>query len=138
MIGDPITENSKTVPDFDSPWKEVIERFFKDFMAFFFPFAYAAIDWDKGFEFLDKELQKIVQDANLGRRLADKLVKVWRHDGVEEWVLTHIEAQGDKEEGFSKRMYVYNDRIFDRYDRKVVSFAILTDENASWRPSEYS
>ncbi len=45
-------------------------------MAFFFPYANQEINWDKGYETLDKELQKVVQDANLGKRLADKLVKV--------------------------------------------------------------
>jgi hypothetical protein len=33
--------------DYDSPWKEVLERFFPEFMAFFFPDACAAIDWSK-------------------------------------------------------------------------------------------
>jgi hypothetical protein len=34
-------------------------------------------------------------------------------------------------------MYVYNYRIFDRYDRKVASLAVLTDRQATWRPSGY-
>jgi len=34
------------------------------------------IAWTQGQEFLDKELQKVVRDADLGRRYADKLVKV--------------------------------------------------------------
>lgn len=41
------------------------------------------IDWEKGHTFLDKELQQVVQDAELGRRLADKLVQVWRKGGKE-------------------------------------------------------
>jgi hypothetical protein len=28
-------------PDYDSPWKDVLERFFPAFMAFFFPDAHA-------------------------------------------------------------------------------------------------
>ena len=35
-------------------------------------------------------------------------------------------------------MYVYNNRIFDRYRRPVVSLAILADEQASWRPQQFS
>jgi hypothetical protein len=35
-------------------------------------------------------------------------------------------------------MYVYNNRIFDRYRRPVVSLAVLADEQASWRPSQFS
>jgi hypothetical protein len=62
--------------DYDSPWKEMLEGYFPDFMAFFFPEAYEDIDWARGYESLDKELQQIVRDAALGTRLADKLMKV--------------------------------------------------------------
>jgi hypothetical protein len=128
---------SQPATDLDSPWKEVIERYFQAFMAFFFPEAHAGIAWERGYEFLDKELQRVVRDAKLGRRLADKLVKVWRSDGVETWVLIHVEVQGQAEPDFPKRMYVYNYRLFDRYDRQVVSLAVLGDAQADWRPAEY-
>lgn len=48
--------------EYDSPWKDVIERFFPQFMLFFFPQAYAAIDWSRGYTFLDKEFQKITRN----------------------------------------------------------------------------
>jgi hypothetical protein len=80
--------------DYDSPWKDVLERYFPAFLAFFFPAIDAAIDWAHGYEFLDKELQQIARDAQLGRRYADKLIKVWRRDGDEVWVLIHVEVQG--------------------------------------------
>jgi hypothetical protein len=54
--------------DFDTPWKDVLETYFEDFVSFFFPQAYAGIDWSQGFEFLDKELQQVVRDAELGKR----------------------------------------------------------------------
>lgn len=59
--------------DYDSPWKEVLEKYFEDFTAFFFPTVHEGIDWARGYELLDKELQKIVREAKLGRRLVDKL-----------------------------------------------------------------
>src|SRR5437868_14789290 len=93
--------------EYDSPWKEAIERYFEAFVAFFFPEAHAGIDWSRGYEFLDTELQQVVRDAELGRRLADKLVKVWRRDGEEAWVLIHVEVQGEPDTGFERRMYVY-------------------------------
>ena len=71
---------------------EAIERYFEAFMAFFFPGAHAGIDWSRGYEFLDTQLQQVVRDGQLGRRLADKLVRVWRKDGEEAWVLVHIEV----------------------------------------------
>ena len=38
--------------DFDSPWKDAITLYFKEFMAFFFPKAFSEINWKKGYEFL--------------------------------------------------------------------------------------
>jgi hypothetical protein len=60
-----------------------LEEFFEPCFEFFFPEAHAAIDWARGVEFLDQEMQQIVADAELGKRLADKLAKVWLRDGTE-------------------------------------------------------
>ena len=86
--------------DFDSPWKEALEHFFPMFLAFFFPEIFAAIDWSRGYESLDNELQKIVREAEVGRRIADKLFKVWLHNGAETWILIHVEVQGQREDEF--------------------------------------
>jgi hypothetical protein len=123
--------------DLDSPWKEILEGYFQEFMAFFFPEAHSDIDWTRGYEFLDKELQQVVRDAELGRRLVDKLVKVWRQDGEETWVLVHIEVQGQEEAAFAERMYVYNYRLFDRYRLPVASAAVLGDDRPTWRPNSF-
>ena len=124
-------------PDYDSPWKEALEFYFPQFMTFFFPAIAAEIDWQRGWEFLDKELQQVVRDAEVGRRFVDKLVKVWRLDGEETWVLLHVEVQGKYEVVFPKRMFVYHYRLADRYDHPVVSLAVLTDEDPDWRPTTY-
>lgn len=123
--------------DFDTPWEEALDRYFEPFMAFFFPKAHAEIDWSRGYEFLDTELQQVVRDAELGRRLADKLVKLWKRDGRDLWLLIHIEVQGQVEPDFAGRMYEYNRRIQDRYGHPVVSMALLTDDRAGWRPNRY-
>jgi hypothetical protein len=120
---------SRARADFDSPWKEALDRYFEAFLAFFFPVAHADIDWSRGYEMLDKELQKIVRTARQGRRVVDKLVKVWLKTGEEGWLLIHVEVQARKERDFARRMHVYNYRIFDRYDREVVSLAVLVDDD---------
>ena len=122
---------------FDSPWKEVVETYLPEFIAFFFPDAHAQIDWEKGFEFLDKELRRVVRDAELGKRFVDKLVKIYRKDGEENWILIHLEIQSQYESSFAERIYVYHYRIYDRYRRKVASLIVLGDESRSWRPSEF-
>src|SRR5438067_7894790 len=120
--------------DFDSPWKAVIERFFELFLAFFFPEVHADIDWSRGFAFLDTELQQVTRDAELGRRLADKLVKVWRRGLGETWLIIPIEVQGQYDADFAERMHVYNYRTYDQFRRPVLSYAVLADERNSWRP----
>lgn len=128
-------ENPQT--EYDSPWKQILQLYFEEFMLFFFPQAHSEIDWSRGFEFLDKELQQVVRDAQLGKRLADKLVKVYRSGGEESWILAHIEVQSQQETDFARRMFVYNYRIFDLYNRSVASCAVLGDENINWRPSQF-
>ena len=121
----------------DSVWKEAIEAYFPEFLKFFFPEIAEDIDFEKGYEFLDKELAKIVQDSEVGKRLADVLIKVYLRDGTEKWLLIHIEVQGYYEKDFAKRMFIYNYKIFDRYDKDVVSLAILADSSPSFRPDRY-
>ncbi len=123
--------------DYDGPWKEAIETYFEDCLAFFFPQAHLDINWMRGYEFLDKELQQVVPEAELGRRTTDKLVKVWQNSGHEAWVLIHLEVQSQYETDFPERMYIYNYRLFDRYKRRVASLAILGDESPNWRPDHY-
>ncbi len=122
---------------YDSPWKEAIEQYFEEFMSFYFPDAYAGIDWAKKYIFLDKELRAVVQDAELGTRFVDKLVRVTELCGDESWIYIHVEVQGTRQPEFAKRMFVYNYRIFDRYDRPVASFAVLADEHKRWKPTSY-
>jgi hypothetical protein len=123
--------------DYDTPWKEVLEAWFPEFLAFFFPDARAAIDWTRGYSFLDKELEKVVRDAELGKRLADKLVQVWRKDGTPGLVLVHIEIQGNPDPAMEERMYVYSYRIYDRYRHPVASLIVLADDDPDWRPEYF-
>lgn len=129
---------TEQLTDYDSPWKEVIELYFPRFLEFFFTQAYAEIDWTRPYEFLDTELQQLEPDAEIGRRLVDKVAKVWLLDGEEAWVLVHVEVQGQYDSQFAERMYTYNYRLFDRHKKRVISLAVLGDEQANWRPSSYN
>ena len=126
------------VDDYDSPWKEAVEHYFPEFIAFYFPAAFAQIDWSKEHVFLDQELRAVVQDAELGKRFVDKLVRVTLLNGDEKWIYIHVEVQGTRQAEFAKRMFVYNYRIYDRYDKPVASFAVLADEHINWRPDNFS
>jgi len=123
--------------DYDNPWQEVLERYFRECLALFLPQAHAEIDWSQAPVFLDKELRQVTPDAELGLRRVDKLARVWRQDGAEAWVLIHVEVQSQEDTTFAERMYVYNYRLYDRYRRRVVSLAVLGDERANWRPARF-
>ena len=122
---------------YDSPWKDAIEHYFPEFIEFYFPDAYAGIDWSKEYVFLDQELRAVVQDAELGTRIVDKLVRVTEISGTETWVYIHVEVQGTKQAEFAKRMFVYNYRIFDKYEKPVASLAVLADDHKQWKPTFY-
>ena len=123
--------------DYDSPWKEALDAYFEPFLALLFPEVHRRIDWSRGYESLDKEFQQVVREAEVGRRYVDKLVKVWTADGAECWVLVHVEVQTARDAEFPRRMYVYNYRIFDRYNRPAASLAVLADDDPAWRPTDF-
>jgi len=125
---------AETMTPIDSPWKTLIEQYLEEFVAFFFPDIHKMIDWTLGYEFLDQEFQQIVRDSELGKRLADKLVKTWQKNGEETILYIHIEVQAQYDQDFEKRMFVYHYRIFDRFNQPILSVAILGDKSDSWRP----
>lgn len=121
----------------DSAWKDILNVWFPEFMAFFYPQITKEIDWSAGYKTRDKELQAITTQSMLGNRFVDKLIEVKSYQGEALWVLLHIEIQGEKETGFSKRLFEYYYRLHDRYGIPIVTLAVLTDGNRSWRPSLY-
>jgi hypothetical protein len=134
----PEAKESSVTTDYDSPWKEALDAYFEPFLALLFPQIHRQVDWSRGYESLDREFQQVVREAEVGRRYVDKLVKVWTKEGVECWVLIHVEVQTTRDADFPQRMYVYNYRIFDRYNRAVASLAVLADDDANWRPAAFS
>ena len=123
--------------DYDGVWKEALETYFPAFIDFFAPHVYADIDWTRGCEFLDQELRQVVQNAELGKRRVDTLVRLWRKDGVETWVLVHVEVQTQHDTKFAERMFVYHYRLFDRFGRQPYSIAVLGDRSPGWRPDHF-
>ena len=130
-------QDDPTPDDFDTPWKTALTRYLPEFMAFYFPEAYAAIDWQKPHRFLDQELAQVVRDAGLGKRLVDRLVEVATVASGLQWVYIHIEVQGQRDKAFAERLFTYNYRLYDRYHRPVATLAVLADEQARWRPVHF-
>ncbi|MFN4151761.1 MAG: hypothetical protein ACK4IX_12530 [Candidatus Sericytochromatia bacterium] len=122
----------------DEKWKSLISKYLKDFLAFFMLDLYKEIDFEKGYEFLDGELNRIKIKSKSKNRRSDKLVKVYLKDGTEKYILIHIEVQGYFDDEFSKRMFKYFYRISDLHDTyDITAISIFTDEDKSFKPSKF-
>jgi len=113
----------------DTLWKAIIEELIDDFIYFFFAEYAHLIDFENGFEFLDKELQQIFPESETDRRHADKLIKAKLKDGTTVYFLIHIEVQGYGDPFFDIRMYEYGYRIEDRFQLPLTALAIYTHPN---------
>lgn len=116
-----------------------MEEILDDFLRFFFPNADRLFDLEKGFEYLDKELEQLFPPENekCSPKYVDKLVKVYSRSGVEAWLLVHIEVQGYRDDAFSDRMFTYYYRIWDKYRKPITAFAILTDDCKYYLPGQF-
>lgn len=122
----------------DEKWKSLISKYLKDFLAFFMLDLYKEVDFEKGYEFLDGELNRIKIKSKSKNRRSDKLVKVYLKDGTEKYILIHIEVQGYFDDEFSKRMFKYFYRISDLHDTyDITAISIFTDEDKSFKPSKF-
>jgi len=123
----------------DSLWKAILEDVFDDFLRFFYQDADTLFDVDRGFEFLDKELEELFpQEDDTNIRYVDKLVKVFLKDGQEKWILVHVEVQGYRDLHFEERMFTYYYRIKDRYQHDITAWAIFTDNHVNYHPIEFN
>jgi hypothetical protein len=123
----------------DILWKGALEDLFDDFLRFFYPEAESLFDLNKGFQYLDKELDQLfpAEAGNHSPRYVDKLVKVFKKSGGEEWVLIHIEVQSYTDQDFAQRMFQYYYRILDLYNQPITAFAIFADTNKNFHPKQY-
>jgi hypothetical protein len=64
------------------------------------------------------------------------LVKVQLRDGTPQWILLHLEIQTYYEEGFARRLALYNGGLFWIFKERVVTLAVLADLREGWRPDE--
>jgi len=123
---------------YDQLWKEAVENLFPDFIKLIAPDFYSHVDWSKTIEFLDKELLQISPKSEETKRFVDRLVKVWMLNGEERWVLVHVEVQGYRETEFSRRMFIYFYRIYDKFNRDILSIAVFADPSETFKPDRFN
>ncbi len=122
----------------DRLWKGIIEDLFVDFLYYFRPYlAENEVDFSKGFEFMDKDLDILKPESERGLRHADKLIKFYTKTGGYKFVLLHIEVQGYKDLHFAERMFEYHYRIRDKWKVPVCAFVLYTNEEVGYQPTLY-
>ena len=130
-------KHKKLIISKDLLWKALIKDLFEDFIHFFYPKEVAKIDFKKGYDFLDKELEKLYPENEPKNRRADLLVKVHLKKGGTAWLLIHIEVQGYVDKNFAKRMFEMNYRAYERLGKEVIGFAIFTDDDPNFHPKGF-
>ncbi|OPX25764.1 MAG: hypothetical protein B1H02_00625 [Candidatus Latescibacteria bacterium 4484_107] len=122
----------------DELWKDVIESLFPQFLHFFAPDLAQDVNWDKGYEFLDKEFHQIVPESAESARYVDRLIKVFLKAGGERWVLVHVEVQGYWDKDFPRRMFTIFYRLLDKFAKDIVSLAVFSDARRSYKPDRFT
>src|SRR5271165_5169487 len=115
------------MPEYDSPWKEALNDFLRQFLKLFFPNIEEMIDWSVTPESLDNELARLFPDAASGKRFVDRLYKVRLLDHSELWLLIHIEVQAFYDADFPERMFIYYVRLKQKFNLPLTCLAILAD-----------
>ena len=124
----------------DELWKGALEDFAPGFLLKAYPKMYPYIDFDhpEPIVFLDKELERLHGDSEIGTKRVDKLMGV-RLRGMSDMKILyiHVEVQGYQDNEFERRNFIYFYRLFDLYGDNVTMIGIFTDGNASYRPSVF-
>jgi len=143
----PSTEsNVKTVKterfDYDGYWKDLINRFFWNFLEMALPDLYADADTSREHEFLDKEFTDVLNtgdaEIHMSAHFADYVIKVPMKNGDEEFLILHCEIQGEGGKDLPSRMFHYQCFIFARFKKAPVALAIITDKRPPSEASSYA
>lgn len=97
-----------------------------------------SIDLEKGFEFMDKELDQEFPsgDENYEQKVVDKLIRLHTKEGKS--ILLHLEVQDKYSKNFSQRMYNYFNRLYDKYRIPITAYAIFTEPNVIKRADTFN
>jgi Domain of unknown function (DUF4351)/Putative transposase, YhgA-like len=108
--------------DHDRLFKELLTTFFVEFLDLFLPEVLVYLETDS-LQFLDKE---VFTDVTAGDRYeADLIVKV-KFREQESYFLIHVENQAYKQPDFSKRMFRYFSRLYEKFDLPVYPVVVFS------------
>ncbi|MDB9512977.1 DUF4351 domain-containing protein [Kamptonema animale CS-326] len=120
--------------DHDRLFKELLTTFFVEFLELFFPEVARYLE-PNTLEFLDKE---VFTDITEGDRYEADLVAKIKFRTQETFFLIHVESQAQYQANFSKRMFRYFSRLYEKHDLPVYPIALFSyDTPRSPQPSRH-
>ncbi|WP_026731275.1 DUF4351 domain-containing protein [Fischerella sp. PCC 9605] len=111
--------------DHDRLFKELLTTFFVEFLELFLPEVAAYIERES-LEFLDKEL---FTDVTAGERYETDLIVKAKFREQESFFLIHVENQSYNQPDFSKRMFRYFSRLYEKFDLPVYPVVVFSFDN---------
>jgi hypothetical protein len=108
--------------DHDRLFKELLSTFFLEFLDLFFPDVTNYIEPDS-LTFLDKE---VFTDVTAGEQYEADLVAKVRFRSQESFFLIHVENQAKAQSDFSKRMFRYFARLYEKFALPVYPIAVFS------------
>ena len=116
--------------DHDRLFKELLQNFFPDFMQAFFPAMYREMDFSS-LKFLQQE---IITDVTAGKKhIVDLLAEV-KLKGEDSVIIIHVENQAQYQKDFSRRMFIYFSRIFEKTDKIIVPIVVFSYDTPKEEP----
>lgn len=120
-------ERDKAAIPHDEAFKKLLQAFFEDFMALFFPEVHQALDYSKAKLLMQEQLVDIVG----GKLRAVDLLMESQLAAADVYVLVHFEPQAYRDEEFAERMFIYFGRLFEKYrktHKQIIPVAIFTGD----------
>jgi hypothetical protein len=124
--------------DADNLYKTILKEYFWDALVSFMPNLYEAADRNVPPVPLDEELQKVTFDLDGGASRADLLMSVTLAGGGEEYLLCHVEVQGEGGGDLPLRMYRYKEAIHLLYGKEPAGIAVITARRPRGEKTAYS
>jgi hypothetical protein len=117
--------NTQEYESISCPWGAVIDRYFNEFMQFYYPAAYAEIEWLVPVQQDEQSLAEFVPGDSLGANFLQKLVRVRLKSGRDCRLLIFLGWQRETVVSLAHHLYQLSCFLYSRSGEPVACFALL-------------
>ncbi|MFC5401282.1 Rpn family recombination-promoting nuclease/putative transposase [Cohnella soli] len=126
-------EAKKTPTPHDEAFKKLLQTFFAEFIALFFPELDKLLDHTHTRLLMQELLVDIVGQES---RSLDLLIET-RYKLLDAFILVHMEPQSYNQSDFNERMFIYFSRLFEKYRKTyklMIPIAIFSADDVRKEP----